>query len=135
MRVMLVAALGCGIWQAILRMWICDDAFISFRYARNLVDGLGLRFNAEEAVEGYSNFLWTMLCALAAALGMDPVSFAQWAGIACFGGTVLLVARAGRALLPGDRALLPLAAVGCALHRHLQEFASCGLETAAFVLL
>ncbi len=38
-----------------------DDAFISFRYARNLIDGLGLVFNQGERVEAYSNFLWVLL--------------------------------------------------------------------------
>ena len=38
---------------------LCDDAFISFRYARNLARGDGLVFNPGESppVEGYSNLL------------------------------------------------------------------------------
>ena len=42
--------------------FVCDDAYISFRYARHLVEGIGLRFNASEvpAVEGYSNLLWIL---------------------------------------------------------------------------
>ena len=39
--------------------WIPDDAFISFRYARNIADGLGPVFNPGERVEGASNPLWT----------------------------------------------------------------------------
>lgn len=38
-----------------------DDAFISYRYAANLLAGNGLVFNAGEPVEGYSNFLYTLL--------------------------------------------------------------------------
>lgn len=38
-----------------------DDAFISFRYAENLARGEGLVFNPGERVEGFSNFLWTVL--------------------------------------------------------------------------
>ncbi|HLQ38584.1 MAG TPA: hypothetical protein VK348_12325, partial [Planctomycetota bacterium] len=131
---LVAAALAFGLWRAIDRRWLCDDAFISFRYARNLADGLGLVFNAEERVEGFSNFLWTLLCALATALGGDPVAFAQWLGIACFAATVPVTVWAGRRLLP-DAPCLPLAAASVALHAHLQEFASCGLETAAFVLV
>jgi len=48
-----------------------DDAFISFRYAENLVHGRGLVFNVGERVEGYSNFLWTVLLALPIALKVD----------------------------------------------------------------
>lgn len=38
-----------------------DDAFISYRYAANFVAGNGLVFNVGERVEGYSNFLYTLL--------------------------------------------------------------------------
>jgi hypothetical protein len=41
-----------------------DDAMVSMRYARNLADGAGLVWNPGEApVEGYTNFLWTLLLA------------------------------------------------------------------------
>ena len=50
-----------------------DDAFISFRYAENLVRGNGLVFNIGERVEGFSNPSWTLLLALAIKIGMDPV--------------------------------------------------------------
>ena len=43
--------------------WGLDDAYISFRYAENLASGNGLVFNAGERVEGYSNFLYTLLLA------------------------------------------------------------------------
>ena len=49
-----------------------DDAFISFRYGRNLVDGHGLVFNPGEAVEGYTNPSWTVLSAGLIALGLSP---------------------------------------------------------------
>jgi hypothetical protein len=46
-----------------------DDAYISYRYAANLVEGNGLVFNPGEYVEGFSNPLWTLLIALGLALG------------------------------------------------------------------
>ena len=49
-----------------------DDAYISFRYALNLADGHGLVFNPGERVEGYTNFLWTVLFTPFIALGLDP---------------------------------------------------------------
>ncbi|MEZ4463558.1 MAG: hypothetical protein R3F43_03330 [bacterium] len=36
---------GLGLTLAWRRLWLCDDAFISFRYARNLAEGHGLVFN------------------------------------------------------------------------------------------
>ena len=49
-----------------------DDAFISFRYAQNLVEGHGLVYNIGERVEGYTNFLWTILFAPFIGAGLDP---------------------------------------------------------------
>lgn len=44
--------------------WLDDDMMISMRYARNLAEGNGLVWTAGyERVEGYSNFLWTMVMA------------------------------------------------------------------------
>ncbi|RJO64377.1 MAG: hypothetical protein C4523_18495 [Myxococcales bacterium] len=54
-------------WQM---LWVGDDAYISFRYVDNLVAGHGLVFNIGERVEGYTNFLWVILLAPFAALGL-----------------------------------------------------------------
>ena len=117
------------------RAWVCDDAFITLRYAENLANGLGPVYNAGEAVEGYSNPSWMLLSSWAMRCGFDPVAFVQWLGILCYGALVLVTWLVGRRLIPGDRAFLPLAAAAVALHQHLQDFASCGLETMGFVLL
>lgn len=130
------------------RAWVCDDAFISWRYAENFAGGLGLVYNAGERVEGYSNPLWVWLCALAVRCGLDPVTFGQGLGIVCYGALVPATWWAGNRLAgrsehgaAGDHEanagarFLPLAAVGVALHQHLRDFSSCGLETLGFVLL
>jgi len=57
------------------RQLLVDDAFISFRYARNLVDGFGLVWNPGEQLEGYSNFLWLMLIAAGMKVGWEPERF------------------------------------------------------------
>ncbi|MCA8978171.1 MAG: hypothetical protein KDC98_25815, partial [Planctomycetes bacterium] len=117
------------------RAWICDDAFITLRYAENTAAGLGPVYNRGEFVEGYSNPSWMYLTSLAIGQGLDPVAFVQWLGILCLGALVPVTWLAGRRLLPGDTEFLPLAAIGVALHQHLHDFASCGLETLGFVLL
>ena len=69
--------------------FLTDDAFISFRYVRNLVEGHGLVFNSGEYVEGYSNFLWVLeLAALWGAFGLRPEHTAPWLSVACTGGTL-----------------------------------------------
>jgi arabinofuranosyltransferase len=50
-----------------------DDAYISFRYAKNLFDGFGLTFNADSRVEGYSNFLYTLMMLPALYFGIEAV--------------------------------------------------------------
>lgn len=40
-----------------------EDAYISFRYAENLIDGNGLVYNPGSRVEGYTNFLWVICLA------------------------------------------------------------------------
>jgi hypothetical protein len=58
-----------------------DDAYISLRYADNLVHGHGLTFNVGDRVEGYSNFLWVILMAGAVKLGIHPVAFVKVVGV------------------------------------------------------
>lgn len=58
-----------------------DDAYISFRYAANLVQGHGFVFNPGERVEGYTNFLWTFLIALCGRLGFDIVKAGMCLGV------------------------------------------------------
>lgn len=64
-RVLLVVAaflplVALLVGQASRTYWLCDDAYISFRYVRNFVEGRGLVFNPGERVEGYTNFLWVL---------------------------------------------------------------------------
>ena len=81
-----LALLGWFSWVA---RFLCDDAFISFRYVRNLLAGHGLVFNPGEYVEGYSNFLWVLeLAAVWGALGVPPEQAAPWLSAACTAATV-----------------------------------------------
>ena len=52
-----------------------DDAYISFRYARNFAEGNGLVYNIGERVEGYSNFFWVILNGVAIYFGANPLYF------------------------------------------------------------
>lgn len=50
-----------------------DDAYISYRYSDNLFNGHGLVFNPGERVEGYSNFLFTVLVTPGLVFGLDGI--------------------------------------------------------------
>lgn len=61
----LLGCIGVYLYAArLLSPFVPDDSYISFRYAENLARGFGLTFNpGEQPVEGYSNFLWILVCA------------------------------------------------------------------------
>lgn len=114
-------------WLAALRRFVLDDAFISFRYADHLARGLGLVWNPGEAVEGYTNFLWTVWMALPHGLGADPVVFAWTSGLVLFTlglGVTYLMARR---LLGELAAWAVLLLVGT--HPTFSAYATGGLET------
>jgi len=70
-------------WRLASWDFVVDDAYISFRYAKHFSEGQGLVFNPGEApVEGYTNFLWTLLMAGAPRLGLSFVAWARALGIA-----------------------------------------------------
>ena len=54
-----------------------EDAYITFRYARNFARGMGLVFNPGERVMGFTSPLWTVWNALGIALVQDPVPWAR----------------------------------------------------------
>ena len=83
---------GMLVWLAGLSWFLTDDAFISFRYVRNLLEGHGLVFNPGEYVEGYSNFLWVLELAAAWGLfGVRPEQAAPWLSVACTGATLAVM--------------------------------------------
>jgi len=112
-----------------------DDAFISFRYARHLADGLGLVWNPGERVEGYTNFLWVLLVAGAMKLGARAEPFAS-AFLPVCGALLLLAAAAFTARRTGWRSPWVLAApAALAACPSFTGWASSGMETMLFALL
>jgi len=70
------------ITHAVYLNCIAEDAFISFRFAKNLANGHGLVWNiGDSPVEGYTNFLWVILCALGIKSGLNISVFAQSIGL------------------------------------------------------
>lgn len=127
----LVTTFAGALWPS----WMTDDALISFRYAQNLVAGNGLIYNVGERVEGYTNFLWTMLAALVLALGGDPVRVSYYAGIVI---ALLLVAATfvlARRLIDEPWALGAAALLGTSHSLLLYTSRGSGLETGLFALL
>jgi hypothetical protein len=135
--------LGLGVATALFvvvahTFWgfVQDDAFISFRYARNLVEGHGLVFNPGERVEGYSNFVWTLLVAVPIALGADPVRFSVALSTLSALATVLILPALARAVLgPVSPTVSTLPALFLAASSSFALWAVSGMETPLFTLL
>ena len=74
----------------ISRLWLwsqlhfaSEDAYITYRYARNLAIGLGLVFNPGEKVMGFTSPLWTVWNALGWKLMRDPANWSRgWSVLA-----------------------------------------------------
>jgi arabinofuranosyltransferase len=61
--------------------YLPDDTFITLRYARNVVRGYGFVFNHGVRLEGYTNFLWLIMVALAGELGAPLIASARYVGL------------------------------------------------------
>ncbi|MGK3994617.1 hypothetical protein [Sorangium sp. So ce1024] len=111
-----------------------DDAYISFRYAENLANGNGLVYNVGERVEGYTNFLWTVLLAGAVKLGATPAAASKVLGAACACGALVPTYLLSRRLRPFSN--VPCIATWLLATSILfSGYAMFGLETPLFLLL
>ncbi len=134
-----------GSIAALLALWrwsavriLLDDAFISYRYAANLVAGKGLVYTEGIQVEGYTNLLWTLFAAAGIAVGADPALVTRTLGVASY--AVLVAALAVILVRKVDRpelgALLAAVLAGGALVRPgLPALAGSGMETVFFAML
>lgn len=80
---------------AYLNRFVQDDAFISFRYAKNWSDGHGLIWNVgdKSPVEGYTNFLWVILMGMVERVHQDPVQWTMVLGLIFGFGTLVVTCR------------------------------------------
>jgi len=131
-------ALGCGAALVFASQFhfLLEDAFISLRYARNLHDGFGPLYNpGEPPVEGYTNFLWMVLCSLHFFFTPQPENLFIYYNRA-FG--LLVIAAVWWELLRRGglgRRWLWLGVGLVALHQTLHSWMTGGLETHFFTLL
>ena len=131
-KLFIFGCIAVGLWRAWQAMWIGDDAFISLRYSDMFARGEGLVFNRGEWVEGYTNFLWTLLLGLLGKLNVSLPHSAVLGNLILFAGSVVLSMRiCQKVKLAFWPALVMSACYPCI------AFATSGLETmpAAFCVL
>lgn len=125
------------LWQASI-FWpmTIDDAYISFRYALNLVNGHGLRYSVSlPPVEGFSNFSWVMLSAAALKLGLDVMLVAKLLGLLSTASIMATVWSLARLLRGRDDVWNLLAPAFMAFNASAARWSLLGLETQFAVLL
>jgi arabinofuranosyltransferase len=116
--------------------FIQDDAYISFRYARNLAAGNGMVWNVgdDQPVQGYTNFLWTALMTLPIGLGISVEEYIKVLGIAIGLLTIIFAYRFAADLFKSRRkALVP--ALLLSTNYSFLAYCTGGLETQLVALL
>jgi hypothetical protein len=119
-----------------------DDAYITFRYARNLADGLGLVYNPGEWVLGTTTPLWAAILAAGYRLGLTDLPWLA-TGVSAICDAVSaglltdLAVRfvAGSAFGKNSSAWAAVVGVAWALNPMSVAFSVGGMETSLFVLV
>lgn len=120
-------------WLANKLWFIQDDAYISYRYVANFLNGHGLVYNIGERIEGFTNFGWVIYLILAGAMKLDFILVSQLTGLAFGAGLIILTYLLARHLFAREDswlALLPVYLV--AANPGLAYWSPAGLETSCF---
>lgn len=131
----LALVVGVYVAHALYLRVVVEDAFIAFRYARHVASGSGLVWNPGEApVEGYTNFLWVVLCALAIRAGLSVTTFAQTVGIAAGVATIFYTWYFARRVYGQTPAVALLPCALLAVSGPAAMWAASGMEMVLFAL-
>jgi hypothetical protein len=116
--------------------YLTDDAFITFRYARNLAAGFGPVFNAGERVEGYTSFGWMIIFALIHYLGIEPVTISRALGLFLGAATLVICFRfMSRRRANASLVISCIPLIFLALNSGFALWARGGMETLLFAFL
>lgn len=130
--------LALAVAQVLDAWFLCDDAFICFRYARNLIEGHGLVFNRGERVEGYTQLAWVLeIAALWGWLGIRPEHASLVLSVAFTLGTAFWTLRLAHATpLAQMRWVATWLAAGLlAVNASFGAWTTSGMETRQFTFL
>ena len=110
-----------------------DDAYISYRYVANYLNGDGLVFNIGERIEGYTNFGWVIYLLLWGALGMSFMVASKVTGFVFGAGVIIVTWLIARLFFrEADEPFGWLAVFMVGVNQSLAYWSPAGLETAVF---
>ena len=118
--------------------WLDDDMMISMRYGRNLAEGHGLVWNAGERVEGYTNFLWTLVMAgvhLTRVADARAAVLVRLVNLGLLTGSFVLSLRLLRVFAPRARRAAPLLMVTMFMCPDVILWSVWGFETSLLTFL
>lgn len=126
-RLLLISCLVVALVVAWQLRFVQDDAFISFTFAKSLVEGNGLTWFGSR-VEGYTNFLWVMWIALGMKLGIEPIAWSYAGGLASLVGCVWCLREISRRVFK-ERLPMLLTVLFFIGNFSVLSYATGGLET------
>ncbi len=110
-----------------------DDAYISYRYVANYLNGDGLVYNIGEQIEGFTNFGWVIFLIFFGTLGADFLVVSKISGFLFGCGIIFLTFQIAKEVFGRDRLWFAVAALSlAAVNQSLAYWSPAGLETAAF---
>lgn len=113
-----------------------DDAYISYRYVANYINGHGLVYNIGERIEGFTNFGWVVYLIFWGALGVEFLLMSKLTGFALGVGVVILTYLLAQAAFSRwGRWPALIATYLVAFNQSLAYWSPAGLETSAFAFL
>ena len=115
--------------------FVTDDAYISFVFSRNFAEHGQLSFNLGQPVEGYTNFLWTIILGALMVVGISPEISSRVLGTACALATLYVVFRSCERAFERPTWFATLPALLLACSAGFACWTSGGLETQLFTLL
>ena len=142
-KIILLLIIGIFVVHALSLNFTQDDAFISYRYVKNFVNGQGLVFNPGERVEGYTNFLWIILLSIFVKFGLDIIVVSKILGIASgcmalfiiYKISVLVLQAKNESEVPSEAWFFPLfPSLLLASNSAFAYWSISGLETTFFVM-
>lgn len=113
-----------------------DDAYISYRYVANFLNGHGLVYNIGERIEGFTNFGWVIYMILVGGLGFGYILVSKITGLLLGAGVIVVTFLIARTLFDQNKKLLAVTSTYLvAANLSLAYWSPAGLETAAFAFV
>ena len=126
-------AIGAFVLHALWLSYPNEDVHITFRFARHLAEGHGIVWNiGEPPIEGYTNFLWLLLAALAIWLGLDVWSVTHAVSMASGVGTIIVSYLIARQFITRTTLGALVAPVLIAVSGPMAAWAGSGMEMTSY---